>query len=125
MIYPKIFEMVKDDPAVQAEFGTLPMRFFPFGSAPQGSGQTNVYAVWQSVSGTPANTLCCPPDSDSWLVQVDVYGKDVETVRKAATALIECLENQCWVQTIRGETRDFETKNFRYSFDCNILQSRS
>lgn len=124
MIYAKVFEMVYDDPNVQAVFGTNPLRFYPFGNAPQGAGDSAVYAVWQNVTATPANSLCCAPNADSWVVQIDVYAKDVETVREGATALIECLENKCWVQTLRGETRDFETKRFRYSFDCNIIQQR-
>lgn len=122
MIYPKIFELVKNDPQVQLYLGTNPVRFFPFGYAPQDTKLT--YAVWQTVSGTPANTLKCAPKGDDWSIQVDVYGSSVQDVRKAANALILKIQDTYWVTSIRGESRDFETKLFRYSFDVQLLQLR-
>lgn len=122
MIYPQVFEQVRDNLNVQTFLGTNPVRFFPFGYAPQDTTQT--YAVWQTISGTPQNTLHCPPDADDWTVQVDIYATDVQQARGAGTALIEALQVNNWITSIRGESRDFETKKYRYSFDVQLLQSR-
>lgn len=122
-MYPKIFEMVKNDPGVIALLGSNPLRFFPFGSAPQDTNAT--YAVWQTISGNPANILKGRPKTDEWSVQVDVYGKTAESVRKTANAIIYAIEEQTYITSIRGEDRDPETKFYRYSFDVQIFQSRS
>lgn len=124
MIYPKIFELIKNDLSVQAVLGVNPVRFFPFGNAPEKLNQP-VYAVWQTIAGTPQNTLCCAPSSDIWIIQVDVWGNTANDVRNAATALIECLEKTCYIQRIGGDSIDFETKKYNYNFDVQIIQKRS
>lgn len=123
-IYPKVFELVKNDTNVQTYFGTNPVRVFPFGFSPEDYDKLGTYAVWQTISGVPANSLSCPPSADDWSVQIDVYGKDVKNVREAAKSLIDVLEKKNWITNIRGDSRDFETKNYRYSFDVQILQNR-
>lgn len=122
-MYPKIFEMVKNDPGVIQQLGQNPVRFFPFGSAPQDTNAT--YAVWQTISGNPGNILKGRPKIDEWSVQIDVYGKTVDNVRKAAYAIIYAIEEQTYITSIRGEERDAESKFYRYSFDVQIFQSRS
>ena len=123
-MYPKIFEMVKDDLDVQSKLGTNPLRFFPFSYATQYTDKKLAYAVWQLVSGTPSNTLSCRPDSDNFSVQVDVYSESIQEVRETAKALIRALETKAFIMNLRGESSDFETKRFRYSFDVNIIQKR-
>lgn len=124
MIYPKIFEMVSSDLDVRAVFGTNPVRVFPFGYAPQDIDKLGTYAVFQTISGIPNNTLACPPTIDDWTVQIDVYAKNAQLARTGASALIMVLQNEAYITSIRGETRDFETKRYRYSFDIQLLQYR-
>lgn len=125
MIYPKIFEMVHELPEIMARFGRNPVRIYPFGYAPQDVSKNGPYCVWQVIGGTPANTLSCAPQADDWSVQMDVYGPDVKLTREAAAVLVEALQGQVWVTNWRGESRDFETKLFRVSFDIQVLQNRS
>lgn len=125
MIYPRIFEMISDDPLIRGKFGRNPVRIYPFGYAPQNVSSLGPYAVWQTIGGTPANTLACPPTADDWSVQVDVYSPDVKIAREACATLVEALQEKCWITNWRGESRDFETKSFRISFDIQVLQKRS
>ena len=123
MIYPKIFEKIKNDLDVQAELGSNPVRFFPFGNVPE-TLKSDKYASWSVINGNPQNTLACSPKSDIWSIQVDVWANSADETRSAATALIKCLEKTCYIDRIGGDSRDFETKRYRYSFDVTIIQNR-
>lgn len=125
MIYPKIFEKVSLDQNVKNILGTNPLRFYPFGQSPQQIAKTGLYAVWQTTSGNPQNTLHCPPKSDIFFIQIDVYGDKIDDVRNAATALIEAIQKFAWVDGFNGEDFDFTTKRHRYSFNCTLIQPRS
>ena len=59
---PPIFPVVAASAAAQAALGAAPVRFFPFGAAPQDVALP--YAVWQTVDGAPENYLGNLPDAD-------------------------------------------------------------
>lgn len=123
-IYPRFFEEVSVDAGVRSKFGSNPVRLYLFGQAPLNS--PHVYAVWQVVSGLPNRGLSCPTGSDSWTLQVDVYGKQAGDVRDAASALVDAVEATPFglVQRFSGESRDPGDGSYRYSFDVSWWQVR-
>lgn len=114
-------------PAVQAylKSGNGPLRFYMFGQAPQ-----NVqlpYAVWQSVGGFPENYINQVPDIDNYTIQIDVYAspsQGSQMVRDVAEAIRDAIEDKCHIISWRGESRDTDTQNYRFSFDCDWYVSR-
>ena len=121
-MYPPIFSLVSADVTVKSLLGSNPVRVFPFGSAPDRVSLP--YAVWQLVSGEPENYIGNTPDMDSFIVQVDVYADTPSQAREAAEALRDAIEPHAHIIAWRGESRDRDTKNFRYSFDVEFLTAR-
>lgn len=121
-MYPPVFTLVSPDFDVRAKFGSAPIRVWPFADAPDGAELP--YAAWQTVSGGPENYISNPPDMDHFLVQFDVYAATATEAREGAEALRDALEPHAHITAWRGESRDKETKNFRYSFDVNFLTAR-
>ena len=118
---PPIFTIVSADSGVTALLGTDPVRFFPFGQAPDETDMP--YAVWQIVSGSPENHLNDVPNIDSWLVQVDVYAMRGSTARTVAEALRDAIEPEAYITAWRGESKEYDNV-FRYSFDVEFLTGR-
>ena len=121
-MYPPLFELISDDSDISAIFGTDPVRVWPFGSAPDEADLP--YAVWQTVSGGPENYISNTPDMDTFLVQIDVYAETATEAREGAEALRDAIEPYAHITAWRGESRDTETKNYRYSFDIEFLTAR-
>jgi len=122
MIFPPIFEICSTDSAVMAELGIDPVRLFPYGRAPQYPEKP--YAVWQLIGGAPENYLDCPPDIDSFTIQVDVYADDDEAADAAAVALRDAIEPYAYIVNWRGDLRDPETNHYRKSFDVDWWKYR-
>ena len=120
---PPIFDIIKVVSAVTALLGTDPVRFFPFGQAPDDVEMP--YAVWQTVSGSPENYLSGTPSIDNWMAQVDVYAKKGSTARNVAEALRDALEADltAYITAWRGERKE-DDNIFRYSFDVEFLTER-
>lgn len=121
-MYPPIFAIVSVDEGVQSKLGTSPVRVYPFGEAPD-----NVelpYAVWQTITGSPENYVSNAPDLDLFVLQIDVYGETGSEVREAAEALRDVIELSAHIVAWRGESRDTESKHFRYSFDVDFFVNR-
>lgn len=118
MMYPPLFEIASNDAGVIAVLGSNPVRVFPFGQAPQ--NVLDPYCVWQLITGSPYNTLSCVPGMDIFSVQVDVYGSTASQVRQAAESLRDAFEPVAHITSFRGESRDAETKRYRYSFDVDF-----
>jgi hypothetical protein len=121
-MHPPLFAIVSIDHDVQSEFGTNPVRIFPFGGVAEGT--VLPYAVWQTVGGSPENYISNTPDIDSFLTQIDVYAKTVTSARSCAEVLRDALESHAHVVSWRGESQDQTTKNYRFSFDVNFLTAR-
>jgi len=118
---PPIFDIISAVAAVKALLGTDPVRFFPFGMAPDEIDMP--YAVWQIVSGSPENHLNDSPNIDSWVVQVDVYALKGSTSRTVAEALRDAIEPDAYITAWRGESKE-DDNIFRYSFDVEFLTAR-
>ena len=122
MMFPPIFAVAAANSAVQSALGTSPVRFFLFGEAPEKVALP--YAVWQTITGSPENYLGNAPDVDTFSVQIDVYGSTPSSVRAAAQALRDALGPVADVTAWRGESRDFETRRYRFSFDVDFWTPR-
>lgn len=121
-MYPPIFEIVADDATVQSLLGSNPVRFWPFGEAPQ--NETRPYALHQLLYGSPENTLSCPPDMDLYGVQVDVYAQTITEARNIAGAIREALEDDCYMVSHNGEYREPSTKLYRVAMTFEFLTPR-
>jgi len=110
-MYPGIFEIVAADAGVTALLGSDPVRFWPFGIAPEHDDRP--YAVHQAVFGTPENTLSCVPDIDHFGIQVDVYATTVSEARGVAEAVRDALETQSHLVAHNGENWESATGLYR------------
>ena len=116
-MYAPIFQVIAAVPAVTALLGTGPVRFWPFGEGEEDAPRP--YAVWQTITGNAENYLDQVPDSDAYTLQVDVYADSAASVRDAARALRDAIEPHAHIVAWRGESREPDTKLYRYSFDVS------
>ncbi|HBO3004317.1 TPA: DUF3168 domain-containing protein [Pseudomonas aeruginosa] len=121
-MYPPIFTVAAADPGVTALIGSNPVRLYLFGEAPQ--GVVYPYVAWQSLGGLPENYLGTLPDADSYNTQIDVYADTATSARTVAKALRDAIEPIAYVTSWRGESRDTETKKYRFSFDVAWIVQR-
>jgi len=121
-MFPPIFGVCAASNAVKALIGSSPVRLWPFAAAPQAPALP--YVVWQLVGGSPENYLDRVPDADRYTLQVDVYATTVSAARNVAEALRDAIEPHAVITAWRGESRDPETKNYRYSFDIEWIVER-
>lgn len=118
---PPIYPVCAASAAVQAELGNPP-NLWPFGEAPE--GVTDPYAVWQVITGAPENYINQVPDMDSYSLQVDVYGKTGESVTDVAKALRDAIEPHAHITSWGGQSKDPETKRYRYTFSVDWYKPR-
>tara|TARA_R110001606_G_scaffold68797_1_gene157164 strand:+ start:11139 stop:11516 length:378 start_codon:yes stop_codon:yes gene_type:complete len=125
-MFAPIFQAVAASAAATAFLGNSPTRLWPFGDAPEPteSGYALPYAVWQTVSGSPENYINQVPDIDAYTIQVDVYALTGSSARATAEALRDAIEPHAHIVGWRGESREKDTKLYRYSFDVDWLVKR-
>lgn len=121
-MYPPVFAVCYAANPVKALLGTAPMRLFLFGEAEQGTQKP--YAVWQVISGVPENFLNQAPDTDSFTIQIDIYADTAASARNVAAALRNAIEPHAHVSAWRGESRDPETKDYRFLFEIDWIVQR-
>jgi hypothetical protein len=125
---PPIFAAVDVAPVrALLKSGNGPLRFYAWGMAPQ--NVTYPYAVWRFAGGLPENYLGDVPDIDSFSLQIDVYAADVqgqrsEMTRRVAEALRDAIEPVAHITAWRGESRDPDTKSYRFTFDVDFWTPR-
>jgi hypothetical protein len=125
-MYPPIFQTVNVS-GVQAvlKTGAGPLRFYMFGLADQNTPLP--YAVWQTAYGSPENYINNVPDADNFGIQVDVYASPSQgaaVARQVAQALRDAIEPHAHITSWRGDSRDQNTNNFRFSFDVDWIVNR-
>lgn len=123
-MYPPIFPPVKASSACRAllQGGTGEMRFYQFGLAPQNVQKP--YAVWQRVFGQPYNHMNEVPNTDTFTLQVDIYADSAESSRNVAVAIRDAVEPLAYITNWLNESRDPETKNFRFGFQVDWIVER-
>ncbi|WP_455424903.1 DUF3168 domain-containing protein [Dryocola sp. LX212] len=119
---PPIFAVCSASDVVKSMLGTSPVRLYPFGL--QDDVVTYPYAVWQNISGQPDNYLGQRPDVDRYSIQVDVYADTPVQAMNTARALRDAIEGEAYITRWGDQTRDQETKRYRYSFDVDWIVSR-
>lgn len=122
-MYPPIFPTAAADAAVTALLGSSPVRFWPFGLAPQ--NETRPYAVHQRVYGTPENTLGCPPSQDLQGIQIDAYAKTASDAEAVADALRTAFESIGYIVALNGEDWEPATGLYRSSFTLEVWTDRA
>lgn len=121
MIAP-IFNVCAASQEVTALIGSNPLRLYPFGL--QDDNIVYPYVVWQNVSGEPENYLDRRPDADSYTLQVDVYSVTALSAQAVAMALRNAIEPHAYITRWGAQSRDPETKRYRFSFDVDWIVKR-
>lgn len=112
-----LFQLI-NTPAVQAVLGSNPTRFFHFGQAPK--GVATPYVVWQFISADPENYLDAAPDMHRETVQIDVYAAESQGTAPALAAarlLLQALQADGYVTSLRSHGQDPDTRCWRVGFD--------
>jgi len=117
-----IYRTIQSSAQAVALLGS-PLRVFSFGET-QNQDVAKPYVVWQNIGGQPENYLGSRPEIQSHSVQVDIYGDSAKQVRDVASAILEPIEVEAYVQNWGGESRDPETQDFRISFDLDWFVHR-
>jgi hypothetical protein len=120
---PPIFTLVSEDSECVSLLGDSPVRFFPFGEAPQ--HVTVPYATWQLVSGVPGNHLDCPPTIDSITVQVDIWTVSQKDARDIFDAMRGAIEEAAHIMGVNVEGREPDTRLYRVSFTVDFWTERN
>ncbi|MEZ3415201.1 DUF3168 domain-containing protein [Pantoea dispersa] len=121
MIAP-IFPVCAASAEVNALIGGDRLRLYPFGL--QDDAVVYPYAVWQNITGGPENYLGQRPDADAFTLQVDVYADTPDEAIAVAEALRNAIEPHAHITRWGGQSRDDETKRYRYSFDVDWIVLR-
>jgi hypothetical protein len=124
-MFPPIFPAINASSACRAllKTGQSELRFYQFGLAPQ--PVVKPYAVWTRVYGEPGNYLGQVPDADSFTIQIDIYSDSAETSRNVALAIRDAIEPLSYITNWLGESRDPETKNYRFSLQNDWIVERA
>lgn len=111
-MFPLVYPILKDAPAVAALVGT---RIYRHGSAPQ--NVVAPYITWFIVAGTPENALGETPRVDNYQVQVDCWSNNTGTgdaqVEELAEAVRDALEARADMSAVAVNGRDPETMRYR------------
>lgn len=99
------------------------MRFVEYGEAVQDTTKYP-YAVWQLISGTPANYLGQLPDGDEARIQVDIYASQQLVARALAIAIRNAIEPHANMVNYAQRVRDATTRNYGYLLDFEFLTAR-
>lgn len=119
---PPIFPVCAASTKVTDLIGDDPVRLYPFGEATQLTERP--YVVYQVITGFPENFLDCPPDVDSWSIQVDVYAHTAHEATDVAEAIRDTIQTRSYIVRYGGTTRDPETRDYRVSFDVDWFKFR-
>ena len=114
---PPIFQTLKATAAVTALLGTKPLRFYPWGQAPQ--NPTKPYATYGVFNGNPENYLDRTPDIDNMGTQIDIWATTGKSCDDCFIALRDALEPLGHMITFQSATKDPETQLYtaRMEFD--------
>jgi hypothetical protein len=119
---PPIFPVCAASAAVTALLGTVPVRLFPFGEAPDGVARP--YAVWQQIGGAPESLLAGGADMDGYSLQVDIYADSPGSADAVRVALRDAIEQHATITRWAGPPRDPTTGRYRAGFDVDWLVPR-
>jgi len=124
MIDIPIFKIAKADLAVRSllESNGI-LRVWSFGKAPEQPEAP--YVTWQTITGGSNNNLDSRPDSDSVIIQIDIYATDDDVVDQVAKALRFAIELDCYVVRYGESDEDSVTGMPHLSFDVSLIVNRN
>ena len=110
--------------AVTALIGSNPMRLYAFGEAPQNVQKP--YVVWQTITGSPNNSLADLPEDDEYAIQINVWADTKASATAVAKAISDAIDAsaQAYVSSWNGESKDATTGNFGFSFSADFIEQR-
>lgn len=120
------FALASASAAVKDLIGSNPVRFWPFGEAPQ-PGQPGYglpYAVHQIAYGAPTAYVGTLPDSDNLGIQVDAYAQTAAQADLLMKALRTAFEPHGYVVGYTGEGREQNTGLYRSGFTVEFWTDR-
>lgn len=121
-LLPSLASIVKGSTAIKAVIGTNPIRFYPFGSAPQGTAKP--YVTELVVDGVPENTLSETPAVDGCRVQLSVWAATGSAAEALALLFRDAIEPTHHILSIRNMGRDPETMTYRVDLDVSVFNHR-
>lgn len=89
------------------------IRFYPFNAAIKQTDLGTPYCVWQVVSGSPLNSLTCPPGMDNVNIQIDCYAYNAEDCLEVMGLVREALEEDSIITHFLGTDSDPDTHHYR------------
>lgn len=124
-MFPPVFPAIKSSSACRAllQSGVGELRFYQWGLAPQNVQKP--YAVWSRAFGQPYNHMNEVPNTDTFTLQIDIYADSADSARNCAVAIRDAIEPVSYITNWLGESRDPDTKNFRFSFQNDWVVERT
>lgn len=123
---PNPFPLISESAEVTALIGYNPVRFYPFGAAPQ--GVTYPYLTYRAASITPINSLDSGgAPADTSLMQVSIWCRPeafAPTVHEIYSAVRACLETEYDIESVRDMGIDPDTGSFRIDLDVRMFVHR-
>lgn len=122
---PPLVALMKATPAVTAQLGTNPTRFYP-DKYPENQSPVYPYGVYLVVGGQPPNQLNGSPGTDNVRVQIDIYGETLATAEAAYNAVRDATETVADIVSFNiGGALDIDSNNYRFSFDISYWLPRT
>lgn len=118
---PAVFTLLANDSEVTGFIGTLPVRAYRHGDAPQ--RVASPYVTWFTASAAPANNLDDVPPVDDYTVQVDCWSDDQDEAENLATAVRDAIEAEHHLISV-NDGRDPETMRYRISMTFTFWTDR-
>lgn len=122
MLNPPIFSIIESNAACTDILGTGPVRFFPFGKAPQGVAKP--YAVYTVFNANPENYLSGAPDIDNKGTQVDLYAENAEDLRNLFEAIKNAIELKAHMTSFSTPVPDAETALWTARMEFDFWDAR-
>lgn len=124
MMFAPIYTTCQAASAVQALLGDSGdnLRLYPFELAPKDAPLP--YVTWQNIGGEPTNFVGDAPDSDSFSVQVNVWGQTTAQVIAVTQAIRDAIQDDSYIVRWGNQHRDAQTLAFGYDFDVDWLTYR-
>lgn len=115
-------ERVANIPAIQAEFGSNPIRMYRFGLYPEKTPRADASCVWQEVSAEPQGVLANGrPPAIKFTIQVDIFSTSTTKLDAAVSAMLDTVSEFAKITLIRGYDIDPDTKELHFGFDCSYF----
>lgn len=80
--------------------------------------------VWSIISASPENNLSASPEVDEARIQVDCYSAAQVQAKTLCDACVAAIEGTFHVVFGPVESRDTDTKLWRWTFDCTAFTNR-